>query len=359
VQELFINNGLDVLPELLSRLEVRNAFLITGNSSYNSIRAIVKPCFKKINTELYFINNSTVENIILGCKKLISSNADLVIGIGGGRIIDAAKLIHTKDFFEKNYKYILQGKYHFKKKMVPLLILPTTSGTGSEATSFSVIYNRGKKFSVESKFLLPDYAVLDVSLVRNMPPYLRACTMFDALSQSIESLWSNNATEFTKKNALESIELIVKNINRGIIDNSYFVDMIMAAHLSGVAINASKTTAAHAYSYFMTSTFNIPHGHAVALILGIVLDINLGEGDKSVKKNMKIISDKFGVDIKNLRDYWYGLMKHYGLEVNLSKLGIKKGELPTIVHSVNLERLANHPVFIDPELMLKKLEEIL
>lgn len=359
MQESFINNGLDALSELLSRLKVRSVFLISGRKTYNSTEPIVKPQLDKINTEFYFINNSTVENIILGCNKLISSNADIVIGVGGGRVIDAAKLIHTKDFLEKNYQDILQGNYRFKEKRVPLIVLPTTAGTGSEATSFSVIYNQGKKVSVESEFLLPDFAILDVSLVQKMPPYLRSCTLFDALSQSIESLWSNNATRFTKKKALESIELIAKNINRGVIDNSYFADMIMAAHLSGIAINTSKTTAAHAYSYFLTSKYNIPHGHAVAIILGIVVDINLYVGEEKVEKNMKIVADIFNVDFNKFSDYWYGLMKSYGLEVNLSKLGVEKSELLTIVHSVNLERLANHPVFIEPELMLKKLEEIL
>ena len=103
MQESYINQGLDVLSELLSRLKVRNIFLVTGSNTYNSIGSIVKPFLTKINTELYVINDSTVENIILGCNKLISSDADIVIAMGGGRVLDAAKLIHTKEFLKNNY----------------------------------------------------------------------------------------------------------------------------------------------------------------------------------------------------------------------------------------------------------------
>ena len=149
------------------------------------------------------MTDSNFQTIISGCEKIKKSNSDLIIAIGGGRIIDAAKLISVTASFKENYENIIRGKEIINNKFLPLLVMPTTAGTGSEATSFSVVYLDGKKYSIASEKLLPEYVIADASLVQEMPNYLKACTLFDAFSQAIESFWSVNATEISREYSLE------------------------------------------------------------------------------------------------------------------------------------------------------------
>ena len=135
--------------------------------------------------------------------------------------------------------------------------------------------------------------------------------------------------------------------------------MVNAAYLSGMAINESKTTLPHALSYFITSRYDIPHGHAVALTLGFVGKINASLGGDKLKQVMQNIADMLNIDVINFDQYWRDLMKTSGLDVNLSKLGIKQQDLELIVDSVNVERLKNHPLNIDKKILLKELTKIL
>ena len=135
--------------------------------------------------------------------------------------------------------------------------------------------------------------------------------------------------------------------------------MVNAAYLSGMAINESKTTLPHALSYFITSRYDIPHGHAVALTLGFVGKINASLGDDKLKQVMQNIADMLNIDVINFDQYWRDLMKISGLDVNLSKLGVKQQDLELIVDSVNVERLKNHPLNIDKKILLEELTKIL
>ena len=126
------------------------------------------------------MTDSNFKTIISGCEELKQSNSDLIIAIGGGRIIDAAKLISVTALSKENYENVIRGKEIINNKFLPLLVMPTTTGTGSEATSFSVVYLGKKKFSIASEKLLPEYIIADASLVQEMPNYLKVCTLFDA-----------------------------------------------------------------------------------------------------------------------------------------------------------------------------------
>ena len=150
----------------------------------------------------------------------------------------------------------------------PLVCIPTTAGTGSEATHFAVIYVDGKKKSIASQQLLPDVVILDPQLTDNMPAYVSACSGFDALCQA--TYWSRAATPLSQLYAALTIKVLIVELPQAVNSNSRLVrdKMQMAANWAGKAINISKTTAPHAMSYVITQEFGIPHGHAVALTLG-------------------------------------------------------------------------------------------
>ncbi|MBL7005112.1 MAG: phosphonoacetaldehyde reductase [Gammaproteobacteria bacterium] len=360
MQKVFINQGLSVLTDILSDLQIKNIFFVVGDYAYPPIKTLIEPHTQGIDAEFFIVSNSNFETIVCGCEQLRQSNSDIVIAVGGGRIIDVAKLISTAALSTHNYESIIKGNKAIIDKFLPLLAMPTTAGTGSEATGFSVVYLQKKKYSVVSKYLLPDYVIADDSLVQKMPDYLKACTIFDAFSQAIESFWSVGSTPSSRKNAKKSIVLISHNLQNYLNNGKQTTKhMVNAAYLSGMAINESKTTLPHALSYFLTSRYDIPHGHAVALTLGFVGKINASLGDDKLKQVMQDIADLLSIDPLNFDQYWYGLMKIGGLEVSLSKLGIKQQDLGLIVDSVNIERLKNHPLNIDKKILLKELGEIL
>lgn len=360
MQKVFINQGLSVLNEVLSGLQVNKIFFIVGNNAYSSIKTLLQPYIQGLNTEFFIASDSNFETIINGSEQLRQGKPDIIIAVGGGRIIDVAKLISTAALFTYNYESIIKGKEVIADKFKPLLVMPTTAGTGSEATSFSVVYFQEKKYSVVSKYLLPDYVIADSSLVQNMPDYLKSCTVFDAFSQAIESFWSVGSTPSSRKNAKESITLISQNIKNYLNNDKKTIKyMVNAVYLSGLAINESKTTLPHALSYFLTNRYNVPHGHAVALTLGFVGKLNASLGDDKLKQVMQDISDMLNINVINFEQYWRDLMKISGLEVNLSKLGIKQQDLELIVDSVNVERLKNNPLNINKQILVKELTEIL
>jgi len=359
LQKVFINQGLSILSTILNGEKIKNIFLVVGNNAYLSTKSLIKPYIAGINLETFIVTDSNYKTVISGCEKLKQSNSDLVIAIGGGRIIDAAKLISAVALSYDNYESVIQGKEIIKNKFLPLLVMPTTAGTGSEATSFSVVYLGNKKYSVASENLLPDYAIADTSLVQKMPNYLKACSFFDAFSHAIESFWSVNSNSFSRKYARRAIDLINMNLKEYFNDELQTTKhMVEAANYSGMAINISKTTLPHALSYFLTIKYNIPHGHAVALTLGFIGKINYTFGSDNLKKVMSDISEMLNIDIKNFEQHWYDLMKESGLETKLSNLGVEQEDLELIIDSVNVERLKNHPLNIEKKILIKELNKI-
>lgn len=268
-------------------------------------------------------------------------------------------MISTAAFTNDNYEKIIKGEILLKNKLAPLLVMPTTAGTGSESTTFSVLYYQKKKYSIVSPVLLPNFLIVDTLLVKDMPKYLKACSFFDAFSQAIESYWANNSNISSKKFAIRAINLIIK-YKEEYLNNEFqsIKHIVEAAFYSGKAINISKTTLPHALSYFFSIKYNIPHGHAVALTLGFIAKNNYLHGNKDLKKIMIEICEILKIEVNNFDQFWYKLMQDFGLEIKLSNLGIEKQDLELIVDSVNVERLRNHPINFEKQILTEELNKI-
>ena len=179
---------------------------------------------------------------------------------------------------------LLMDSSFIENKGVPLVAVPSTAGTGSEATHFAVIYKENVKYSIAHPYLLPNCAIVDAQFTFELPPYITACSGFDALCQAIESFWSVQASEISKGYAREAIIKIRENLLNSIRESNQKSrqQMAHAALLSGKAINITKTTAPHAISYPFTSLYKISHGHAVSLSLEKFISISsLGLSVKS------------------------------------------------------------------------------
>ncbi|ADQ13541.1 phosphonoacetaldehyde reductase [Halanaerobium hydrogeniformans] len=362
-KEYFGFNSISKLKEIIDIESPSKIFLVTGKSSYeksgakDKIENILKG---NIDYQIFndFSNNPKYTDLRKGISKFKSEEFDMIIAIGGGSVIDMAKSINI--LAKQDHppeKYILKQK-KLADKSIPLCAIPTTSGTGSEATHFSVIYYNETKYSLANQNIFPDYVVLDPELTFSLSEYITASTGMDALCQAVESYWSVNSTEKSKKFAEKAIKILLKNINETVNNPGKLnrKKMMLGANYAGKAINISKTTAPHAFSYIVTSKCNVPHGHAVSLFLGEILihnsELDQNEivdyrGKEYVRGVVNDINQFFySLNSKEARDNIYELMINIGLETSLSKL-CKDVKVKDLIEGVNQERLKNNPVYIN------------
>jgi len=363
------SNSISKLPSILKQTATERLLVVTGKKSYISSGAQEKlePYLNgcKIVRFSDFNPNPKIEDIQKALKTLKQAKWDAVIAVGGGSVIDTAKLIN---FFRENdiepTDYIKTKRAAYKKPK-PLVAIPTTAGSGSEATSFAVLYVGKQKYSIEHETLLPEVAIVDPTLTYSVPKYITACTAMDALSQAIESYWCVSSNNESKTYSRHSIGLILSNIENAVNqpDESTRQAMSNAAHLAGKAINITKTTAPHAISYPLTSFFQIAHGHAVALTLPLFLEYNANvtdqdvldvRGSEYVRKTInEIVVFVGGEGIDDAKQRIRHLTSKIGLETRLSRLGVKsKEDIETIVaNGFNPGRIKNNPRLLTEDIL--------
>ncbi|NQU79390.1 phosphonoacetaldehyde reductase [Candidatus Woesearchaeota archaeon] len=364
------------LEQTLKELSPKKIFLVTGKASYLSCgaRQLLDPILKKYSYVHFhdFEINPKIEDIKKGISLMNKEECDLVVAVGGGSVIDVSKAVNILSAQEGDVEQYVTGNDKIKQEGLPLVAIPTTAGTGSESTHFSVVYKGKVKYSLAHEFMLPDYVILDPIFTEQLPPHITACTGMDALCQAIESLWSVNSTEESRECSRQAIDMIRNNIFKAVNmpDRISREAMLKGANLAGKAINISKTTAAHAVSYPITSYFGVSHGHAVALTLpyfivfnGQVDDTNLNDmrGPDFVRKIMDDLYNLLGVKVSyEARDMFITLMNNIGLETRLSKLGVdRKGIEIIIKNGFNPQRVKNNPRTLTEETLRIILEGIL
>ena len=317
--EFIYRGAIENLSKIIELENAKNVLIFTGKKSYENIKSIVEKELENCNIIYYnnFSTNPKEEDLEIAINKL-GQNFDIIIAVGGGSVID----------FAKSYKFYL-------KTDLKLIAIPTTCGTGSEATQFAVLYKNGEKLSLDNPSILPNYAIVDSQFVENNPRYLKACTAMDAYCHAIESYWAKKATILSREYAKEAIILCRDNIEDYVNTNNSEIanKMMKASNIAGKAINISRTTAAHALSYKITSEYGIPHGHAVALAIPKLCEINTANNE--FKEILDIVTN-------NATDYFEKLYNLIGLNNNLCALGIT--DIKSIIASVNYERLNNNPI---------------
>ena len=276
----------------------------------------------------------------LKCNKLFF---DLIISYGGGTVIDVSKLLSIHNNFHYFNEVFNVEKI---KTSINHLCIPTTFGSGSESTSFAVMYKNKLKYSIQSPFITPDDIILNYRYTLNLNGKPSYCSILDSFCQSIESLWSINCTDESSKYAMDAIELIspiLKNIKT--ISNSDRKALLLASNLSGKAINISKTTAPHAFSYYLTMNHDICHGEAVSIMFEKFIDINfeyISENNRNnILKNLNL------KDKEEFILFFESVKRDVGFRLSLNE--IKNLNLKDYSESINTQRLKNNPVKINPK----------
>jgi alcohol dehydrogenase class IV len=207
------------------------------------------------------------------------AGCDLVIGIGGGSVLDTAKtvaMLLTNGGKVEDYL----GTGLVKHASLPCILIPTTSGTGAEVTPNALFYvpERRAKEAVVSPFIVPQIALVDPALTRSVPPHITAATGVDALCHAIESFTANNATKLTEPFAREAIQQIATHLRTAVIKSDDLAareGMALGSLYAGISIANSGTNAVHALGYPLQGLNRVTHGVANSLLLPYVLDFNL------------------------------------------------------------------------------------
>ena len=312
-----------------------------------------------------FQPNPLYENVQEGVKLFRAEKCEAIISVGGGSAMDVAKCIKLYGNLPGNGENGSWLNAEYVPNDIPFLAMPTTAGTGSEATRYAVIYYDGKKQSVTSESFIPDTVLMDPDCLITLPPYQKKATMCDALCHAIESYWSVNSTEESKEYSREAIELVIANMD-GYLNNTEEgrANMLRAANTAGKAINITQTTAGHAMCYKITSLFGSAHGHAAMLCDRVLFPWMIENTDKCIdprgqdylKDTLVEIGKAMGCEsAKAGAEKLQQIFNDLGLQVP-EATGEQFEELKT---SVNPIRLKNHPIALDVDTIDKLYREIL
>ncbi len=353
MKQIILNNYIK-LNEYLKNNNINNIFIVClGIIKDLEIYKILEN--NENIKKTYFTNfkpNPTYESVCEGLNYFKKSQSKFIIAIGGGSALDVAKCIKLFSSLDSNKNYLEQ---EYKNNDIELMAIPTTAGTGSEATRYAVIYHQGIKQSITHDSIIPSIVLFDDNILNTLPLYQKKATFLDALSHAIESFWSINSTKESKDYSKKSIELIINNYREYLKENKdVFNNMLMAANLAGKAINITQTTAGHAMCYKLTSLYGISHGHAAALVNSLLLPYMIENTKKCIdSRGEEYLKEVFYelttiLHLKNLdelKKYLENLLN----ELDLYNVNVSNNDIDELTKSVNPTRLKNNPVELDEE----------
>ena len=274
--------SIDKIPPLFKEIGVGSVLLVTDSTlcKTDAVTQLISHLADHgVNCAIYDgVNpNPTVHNVEEAFKVYKKHEAKAIIAFGGGSPMDCAKAVGARAAYPQKGINKMKGLLKVLKPIPPLIAIPTTAGTGSEATLTAVITDSDKrhKYTMNSFTLIPRYAVLDPTVTISLPKSLTATTGMDALTHAVEAYIGKSTTKETRRLALDAVKLIFENIEAAYHDGGNVIarrNMLMAAYKAGVAFSRSYVGYVHAVAHSLGGQYNIPHGFANAVLLPIVLE---------------------------------------------------------------------------------------
>lgn len=280
-----------------------------------------------------------VERVI---KEVENAQGDLIVAVGGGSVMDAAKLCAVLKGMNYTIKDLLVDP-SVAKKGIKTIMIPTTCGTGSEATCNAIVAipEESTKKGIVSDNMIPDYVILDAKMIAKLPKSIIAATGVDALAHVVECFTSKKATPFSDTYAIEGAALIFKNIKKAYLnaeDMEAKSAMLLGAFYGGVAITGSGTTAVHALAYPLGGKYHIAHGVSNAILLAHVMEFNMDVCEDRLSKLCDVVfpeisSKTTAQKAKYIVDEIKDIVKVTEIPTSLKDFGVPAEDLEVLVES--------------------------
>lgn len=337
----------------------KKALIVTGKSSakksglYDKVKdslsaaGIESALFDKVS------QNPLTTTAIEGAEFARETGADLVVAIGGGSIMDCAKSIA---FLAVNDGDINDYIFNKKKsdKALPIILIPTTCGTGSEGNGFAVLTNpeNGDKKSLRCNAIIAKASIVDPECMMTMPKKVLASVGFDALCHSIEAYTSKIAQPFTDALALYAIELIADSLvdlYNGSEDVEKWEKITIASTIGGMVINQAGVTLSHGMEHPASGLKDIVHGHGLAALTPVIIEASYKGDEYKFGRISKLLG---GTDASNCAEQVKKLLAQIDMTLKLSDLGLAEEDIPWMAENcmkVSAAVVANNPVVFTQE----------
>lgn len=363
---VFGTGSLSKLPELAAKLKKTKALIISG--PHLEKIGLVAKCSEAMKTagieSVTFCQteaNPSVETVEAAAALYAESKSDFIVAFGGGSPLDVAKAVAVlATYGGKISDY--EGRGKVPGPVVPMIAIPTTAGTGSEVTAFSVItdHSRNYKLTVASNYLLPEYAVLDPELIATVPKGTAAACGIDAMIHALESYISKAASPFSEMFSLRALELIGQSIRDYVKDRGNkpaAENMLLGSLFAGIAFSHARLGNVHAMSHPVSAFFDIPHGVANAILLPHVVAFN-----ETAAKNTAMLEKYYQiyrcVSTKPIsREYFFPSVLHTELlslnreleiPAGLEAAGVGKDKFENVILKMTEDAMKSGNISINP-----------
>lgn len=347
-------NALDNIKNVIGAEDKKIAVFtdkgITGAGLLDVPLAKIKELGKEVTLFDDLAAEPTYEQVQTVVDEFKKAGADFIVAVGGGSVMDTAKLASVLATDEYGVKELLDNP-GMAKKWIKTLMIPTTAGTGAEATPNAIVAVPEKelKVGIVNADMIADFVILDAEMIKKLPRKIAAATGVDALCHAIECFTSNKKNPFSDIFALQAFEMIMNNIEEA-CDNPEALNeknnMLIASFYAGVAITASGTTAVHALSYPLGGKYHIPHGVSNAILLTPVMKFN----EPKCRELFALCYDRLapkgtGAQTDEEKSAWIvnrmeEIVKHLDIPTSLKEFGVGDEDLDTLVAAgMDVQRL--------------------
>ncbi|WP_164745727.1 iron-containing alcohol dehydrogenase [Neobacillus mesonae] len=362
------SGAVENVSSIIEKNKVKRVLVVTDPGIVKSgLIDLVTPQLKNVEYTLFneVEPNPSVQTVNKALDKCKELETDLIIGVGGGSPIDVAKavaVVYTNGGSIVDY----EGIDTFPNQSAPLLAIPTTSGTGSEVTSFTVITDteRNYKLTVGGTRVAAKWAIVDPQLTLTMPPGITASTGIDALVHAIESFTSRASFHYSEVLALDAVSLISGSLRKAFYqgdDLEARENMLLGSLTAALAFNNTRLGNAHAISHPLSAFFGIAHGIANGILLPTIMEFNL----LSCPEKFARISEAIDPEVKgSMLEKAYEsvhlvrcLAKDIKIPTSIAELGINKAEYEAAIPAMARDALKSGNVLVNPR--KTKLEDII
>ncbi len=360
-------NAIDRITAILQANQAQRVAMFTDKGIRRAgLFTLPEEAVKASGASYYVLDDLPAEPSYTDVQKLVdafkASGADIIVACGGGSVMDTAKLASILVTDEYGVKELLDTPGR-AKKCVPIILIPTTAGTGAEVTPNAIVAvpEQELKVGIVNENMIADYVILDARMIKQLPRSIAAATGVDALAHCIECLTSRKANPFSDLYALEGLDLILNHIEPACDDPEAMEDkncMQIAAYYGGLAITASGTTAVHALSYPLGGKYHIAHGVSNAILLAPVMRFNepacrdrlAAAYDRCChdeSKTCRTAQEKSAWILHRLEE----IVAHLNIPTSLKEFGVPEGDLEGLVTAgMQVQRLlVNNPRPVTPE----------